>query len=29
MPQKAGARLTQEAGSKVAAPRGKVIDLAR
>ena len=29
MLQEAGARLTQEAGSKVAASRGKVIDLAR
>jgi hypothetical protein len=29
MPQEAGARLTQEAGSKVAASRGKVIHLAR
>jgi hypothetical protein len=26
--QEAGARLTQEAGSKVATPRGKVADLA-
>jgi len=29
MLQEAGARLTQEAGSKAAASRGKVIDLAR
>jgi hypothetical protein len=29
MLQEAGAQLTQEAGSKVAASRGKVIDLAR
>jgi len=27
--QEAGARLTQEAGNKVTAPRGKVVDLAR
>jgi integrase len=29
MLQEAGARMTQEAGSKVAAPRGKVVDLTR
>jgi hypothetical protein len=29
MLHEAGARLTKEGGSKVAAPRGKVVDLAR